>query len=671
VESAPGKKKGLLKIKRKRIYMIVGMLVLFLLIPAWVVVTKGLHADKKAMFLPALSRIKGSFSYFVLGHKPKFYYVDVEKNGKDYRLTKNDVLEIRYRDEFVIKDVSTDVIFGQGVTVDVENLGTQNDVRVLLRGIDLVDRTMTAQGMSLSSEHLQAGGINIKYQGEIIERIPMRVAITPQDWLRYAKTSENLQVQIEYLKKAVAASRNDVGVRKMLAALYRRSGMINKSIAQYQEVLALKPNDPAALNELFLCYADARKYDEALKVGLMLVKVNPSESFPYANVAFIYGETGHWGKAIENYKTALKMNPENNTVRYKLAEAYEKTKNFSSAAEYYKQILTKASGDDKAMLALAGACLKAGRYDEAIKWYKEVIRKQPRNASAYANLGLAYGGKGLWNEEIEHYKKAISMNARDPVVQFNLAVAYEKRNLDQEAEQAYDKVLKLTPGDSDAILRLANIAYKNKKYDKAIRLYEKIIKAMPQNASAYANIGFAYGELKKYKLSAENYEKAVRYGIADAQVHQNLAYTYAKLGKKKESIAMYEKCAARRPTIEVLTILAEHYIDEKQYDSAIASYKKMIDLEPRKAAGYSNLAYVYGLKNDPDKEIQYYNMSLKYDPDDSLAYMNLGEAYEKKGLYEEAQKAYRDAYALNPDLTQAAKKIPQMKIKIIQRKHAE
>ena len=97
----------------------------------------------------------------------------------------------------------------------------------------------------------------------------------------------------------------------------------------------------------------------------------------------------------------------------------------------------------------------------------------------------------------------------------------------------------------------------------------------------------------------------------------------------------------------------------------------MIDLEPRKAAVYSSLAYVYGLKNDIDKEIEYYKMSLKYDPEDDDAYLNLGEAYEKKGMYQEALSAYKNAYALNPDLAMAAKKIPQMKIRILQQKHRE
>jgi len=669
VDHVPDKKEETLKIPRRRLYVIVGISTLLLLLVAGLVVSYQFFPQKKDAFFSNISRTKGSLSHYLLGHKPGFYYIDIEKNGKDYRLTTGDTLEVTYRDEFVVKDVSTDVIFGRGIAVDVEGMGAQNDFRVLLRGVDLVDHIVKSGGIRPGSEAVPAGGVHIKYHDEVIASIPIQVIVTPQDWLRYAKTSEDRHAQIEYLKKAIAMNSKDISVRKMLAALFSQSGMMNKAITQYQEILALKPDDAGAMTELINCYIKVKEYDQALKLGLRQIKLYPSESSSYVNMAIAYSYAGDWGKAVENYKAALKIHPDDHAVRYRLAEAYEKTKNFNHAMEQYRHILTKTSGDERAMAALAGASLKAGKYDESIKWYKEVIKKQPRNVSAHANIGLAYSGKGQFNEEIEYYKKAISLNPRDPVVQFNLAVAYEKQNLDREAVLAYEKVLKITPGDPDAVFRLANIEYKSKKYDKAIKLYEKIIKVTPQKASAHANLGFAYGELKKYKQSAEHYEKAIRNGIKDPQIHYNLAYTYEKLGKKRESVAEYEKSAVKRPTIDVLNILAEYYVSEKQYDKAIKAYRKMIELEPRKAAGYANMAYVYGLKNNVDKEIEYYKMSLRYDPEDSQVYLNLGEAYEKEEMYEEALKAYKNAYGLNPELTKAARKIPQMRIRIIEKKH--
>ena len=89
-----------------------------------------------------LIRVRNTFSFVVLRQKPHFYALILEKNGKDYRLTSQDFFEVSYRDEFVIKDIATDVLFGGGVTVDVEGLGDKNDIGKLLKGIDLVDKTV-------------------------------------------------------------------------------------------------------------------------------------------------------------------------------------------------------------------------------------------------------------------------------------------------------------------------------------------------------------------------------------------------------------------------------------------------------------------------------------------------------------------------------------------------
>ncbi|MGZ6274828.1 MAG: tetratricopeptide repeat protein, partial [Syntrophales bacterium] len=118
-------------------------------------------------------------------------------------------------------------------------------------------------------------------------------------------------------------------------------------------------------------------------------------------------------------------------------------------------------------------------------------------------------------------------------------------------------------------------------------------------------------------------------------------------------------------------ILAEYYTDQKQYENAIKIYKKMIAINPKRATAYSGLGYVYGLKNDIDKEIEYYRISLRYDAENDDVYLSLGKAYEKKGMYQDALKAYTHAYELNPDSSVAAKKIPALKIKMLQQKHRE
>ncbi|MDD5344089.1 MAG: tetratricopeptide repeat protein, partial [Smithella sp.] len=107
---------------------------------------------------------------------------------------------------------------------------------------------------------------------------------------------------------------------------------------------------------------------------------------------------------------------------------------------------------------------------------------------------------------------------------------------------------------------------------------------------------------------------------------------------------------------------------EKNCAVAIKQYKKIAQIEPKKAESYESLGYAYTKCNDLDAAIKHYRIALKYDRENDEAYAGLGEAYEKKGLYQEALKAYNSAYALNPESAKAAQKIPKMKIKLLQEK---
>ena len=195
------------------------------------------------------------------------------------------------------------------------------------------------------------------------------------------------------------------------------------------------------------------------------------------------------------------------------------------------------------------------------------------------------------------------------------------------------------------------------------------MKKSPRKAAIHGRLGFAYAEQKKHALAVENYQQAIKLGAKDPQLHRNLAQAYSQTGKTKESVAMYEKLASTKPTPEVLNILADAYMKDKHYDKAIRTYRKLIDLNPKKASTYSSIAHAYGLTGDLNRQIENYRMALKFDPEDDEVYMSLGAAYEKKGLYAEALKAYTSAFELNPEATKAARKIPQMKIRIIQQKH--
>lgn len=624
---------------------------------------------KSALLSFAMKRIQGSLAHYVLGHPPRVYALTAEKNGQDFLISDKYLFDVTSRDEFVIKDVTSDVLSGEGFAVDVVGIGRNDDYRVLVRGIDLVDLSVANISEETMKRGYAQGKIRVAYAGKLLTTVPIRIWIMPQDWLRHAKASDNRKKQIEYLKRASTANPQDLVIRRTLGEIYRHSGMIPEAIAEFRGVLARNPNDAKALAGLMKTYLSAEQNDLAMKAGQRAVRIEPGEPALWEDLIVAYSRLGLWDKAAASCRTLVQLKPRDYAARIRLAEIYEKMGKENEAIEQYRIVTEKVPNAAPIMEGLARVYLKQGRYDESIRLFNNLVRKSPPSAAVYANLGLAYGGKKMWKEELDNYRKASAMKPNDPVILYNLAVSCENNNRDQEAMSAFEKVLVLKPGDMEAMLRLADLAFKNGRYAQAIGLYEKLVGKLPQKDKLYANLGYAYGELNQLEPSAKNYEKAIKAGAKDEKVTYNLAATYEKMGKEKAAIALYEKSAARKPSTEALNSLADYYIKTGQYDRAVKIYRQLLKLDGKNSGIYADLGYVYGLRGDLDKAIENYKTSLRYNSEEDDVYTRLGGAYEKKGLLEEALQAYTRAYQLNPDDREAGERIPRLKIRLLKEKH--
>ena len=74
------------------------------------------------------------------------------------------------------------------------------------------------------------------------------------------------------------------------------------------------------------------------------------------------------------------------------------------------------------------------------------------------------------------------------------------------------------------------------------------------------------------------------------------------------------------------------------------------------------------MKGDMDGAVDAYRKAVRQDPREVGAWMGLGAVHERKGNLEEALKAYQKAWELNPDLSQAARKAREIRIRLLEKK---
>jgi serine/threonine-protein kinase len=87
---------------------------------------------------------------------------------------------------------------------------------------------------------------------------------------------------------------------------------------------------------------------------------------------------------------------------------------------------------------------------------------------------------------------------------------------------------------------------------------------------------------------------------------------------------------------------------KKDYDGAIASFQKALELDPKYAMAHHNLGTALRNKGQLDEAIAYYQKAIALDPKLTLAHGSLGIALRSKGQVDEAIACYQKALALDP-----------------------
>ncbi|MBF0523160.1 MAG: tetratricopeptide repeat protein [Candidatus Omnitrophica bacterium] len=89
------------------------------------------------------------------------------------------------------------------------------------------------------------------------------------------------------------------------------------------------------------------------------------------------------------------------------------------------------------------------------------------------------------------------------------------------------------------------------------------------------------------------------------------------------------------------------YFQEKQYDSALESFQKALNIDPKSTDALFNMGGVYSKKGEYDKAVENFQKLVLLKPDDGGAYYALAVADYFSYKYDEAIKNYDKSQALN------------------------
>jgi tetratricopeptide (TPR) repeat protein len=109
--------------------------------------------------------------------------------------------------------------------------------------------------------------------------------------------------------------------------------------------------------------------------------------------------------------------------------------------------------------------------------------------------------------------------------------------------------------------------------------------------------------------------------------------------------------------------LGDKYSEEKNWEGAISEYKQVISIDPLNTNAREGIAIAFYENNQWEEAIEAYNYLQKVHPDDQKinlkiidAQFNLAIDYEKKSLFKDASRGYKEVLNISPNYPSAKKR---------------
>ncbi len=393
------------------------------------------------------------------------------------------------------------------------------------------------------------------------------------------------------------------------AAADSAQGKYDQAIVKYKAALALRPDTPAALNNLALMYYEVHDYPDAYKTatgvweqhpelkaaalitGLAAIQMNrpqdaiaPLERLIAADhrnrdallgLASAQLALGNLAKAVETYERETDYLPNDFTAWYGKAICYERMAESASkklaqipgGAAYSKRLLgeyLQSAGDEKLAREAFGEAALASDSPAARAQYETARRLADKSRNAFERmvalapdswqtevfLGDVDRQHGKLLSALAHYKKAAQTEPQNAAALLGMGTAYWELGDFDEASECLRQTLNLNPGAEQAVFELGNIAVRRHDDTAAIPLLKQYLATQPDALAAHADLGRAYFHLKQYREAAR--ELSMGAGADEnGDIHYQLSVSLRRLGRDKEAeVALEQSNAIRQAQLE-------------------------------------------------------------------------------------------------------------------------
>ena len=330
--------------------------------------------------------------------------------------------------------------------------------------------------------------------------------------------------------------------------------------------------------------------------------------------------------------------------------------------------------EDKFQESFFEALKQAGieNYDRAIKALLLCTELNNSEAVVYYELGKNYVMLKNFGKAEESLKKAIDIDKENEWFLDALYGVYVQMD---DYDNALKTVKKLIEFHPDYKQDLANLYFENRKYRLALRTLDELDEEYGISKDRDAIRNAIYNATGDDKDRIEYLQERIELQPENESNYLNLIYRYSERNNKKKAFEVAKKLLEQKPNSQLVHLaLYKFYLDERNYDKAIASMKTVVKsnrIKPDAKAMVLN-DFVKFVKDNPQYEDDLLEVTTNIASDETgKSHAELGQFYLQKNDKEKALKQFKLALKKDDTNFNIIKKVLLLQIDLKQYQEAE
>lgn len=462
--------------------------------------------------------------------------------------------------------------------------------------------------------------------------------------------------------------------RVALAQLLAGEDMDNKRVpALIKEVLDENPRDNAALLLKGKLAANHKDYIEAINDFRSVIKDQPDNAEVLRLLAGAHLANNEKELALDTLKRGIENSSNNSELRLFLAQVLAQDGDIDAGIEQLDMILKvdkhnqqalkvkfdllARKNDAEGMQAVARlmqeaapdsevgfideARLRFGQknYTAAIEILDQVLVKNPQSVPALLAKSDVFAAQKKYPEAVvvvDQLQKVLPDSGEPYYRKGRLLI---EQNDVPAAIRQYETAFQKAPKSVEILTALIDLEVKHGKAEEAEQRLQSLIKENPDHAIANDLLGMIYMNKKDFGKAEAAFERQTQINPNSATVYTQLAQARLAGDDMAGAVKAYEDGLKQLPEDNGLMIgLAGIRERQKDFDSAIGLYEKVLEKQPGNAISINNLAALLADHHTDEASLaKAVELSAKLEKTNQPAFLDTAAwVYYRKGDYDKA-----------------------------------